>query len=122
MDPSGNEALHHDCSLRVESTGLHYSWTHEGNAIEGQLRFEQEKLFWQDAWHQPEAKLCQVCPEAWGLCTARFEYGPPGETPWGWRIMLSQRPDETLVLQMTNITPWGEEGRALRMLFTQQEL
>lgn len=37
---------------------------------------------------------------------------------WGWQSKLSERPDGTLVLQMTNFAPWGEEGRAARMVFT----
>ena len=28
------------------------------------------------------------------------------------------RPDESLVVQMTNIAPWGEEGRAVRFTLT----
>jgi len=35
---------------------------------------------------------------------------------WGWRIALCHRaPTGELVLQMTNIAPWGEEARAVRM-------
>ena len=47
-------------------------------------------------------------------------YGDGGPR-WGWRMMLSLRPPfegapESLVLQMTNIAPWGEEARAVRMV------
>jgi hypothetical protein len=41
-------------------------------------------------------------------------YGP--DRDWGWRIGLSLRaPTGELVLRMTNIAPWGEEARAVRM-------
>jgi hypothetical protein len=35
-------------------------------------------------------------------------------TVWtdSWQSKLSEGPDGSLVLQMTNITPWGEDGRA----------
>jgi hypothetical protein len=42
-------------------------------------------------------------------------WGP--ERDWGWRIGLYLRPTDELALQMTVITPWGEEGRAVRMVF-----
>ena len=43
---------------------------------------------------------------------------PAGEGPdWGWRLRVCLRTmgPERLVLQMTNVTPWGEEARAVRM-------
>ena len=41
-----------------------------------------------------------------------------GEGPdWGWRTSVAQRPSGELVLQMTNIAPWGERARAVRMVF-----
>jgi hypothetical protein len=33
---------------------------------------------------------------------------------------LSERPSGELVLQMTNVAPWGEEQRAVRMVFTRK--
>lgn len=59
-----------------------------------------------------------------------FGTGPAGNTysggegpPWGWRLIVSLRPSfegapESLVLQMTPLTPWGEEARAVRMVAT----
>jgi len=49
----------------------------------------------------------------------RFEQvlDPAGEgPPWGWRVAVAHRPSGELVLQMTNIKPWGEDGRAVRMI------
>ena len=45
------------------------------------------------------------------------EYQVGDEPNWVWCSILSKRPDGALVLQMTNIAPWGEEGRAVRMVF-----
>ena len=53
--------------------------------------------------------------EGWALFTVQGTYGA-GEGPdWGWRSQLSVRPlgAGQLVLQMTNIAPWGEETRAV---------
>jgi hypothetical protein len=44
-------------------------------------------------------------------------YDVPSTLSWGWESKLTERPDDSLVLQMTNIAPWGEEDRAVRMLF-----
>ena len=49
------------------------------------------------------------------ICTR----GPQAE--WRWRIGLSVRePSGELVLQMTNVAPWGEETRAVRMICTRR--
>jgi hypothetical protein len=57
---------------------------------------------------------CRRLSEARGLFQIQGEYGPDAD--WGWRTALSLRtPTDELVLQMTNIAPWGEEARAVRM-------
>lgn len=58
-------------------------------------------------------------PEADGtaLVNVRFAYPAPEGPDWGWRIAVCERPSGELVLQMTNVTPWGEEARAVRMVF-----
>ena len=52
-------------------------------------------------------------PSTWALATVQYTY----MENWGWRINLCFRePTGELVLQMTNIAPWGEEARAVRMV------
>lgn len=53
-----------------------------------------------------------------GLFTVKSTYEVPSNPNWGWQSKLTELPDGTLVLQMTNIAPWGEEGRAVRMIFS----
>jgi len=75
-------------------------------------------ITWTDSWHQSKLVECAELPKAWGLFALHYTYAA-GEGPdWGWRTIFSQRPTGELVLQMTNLTPWGEEARAVRMIFT----
>ena len=66
-----------------------------------------------ELWLDPEGNEAKRCE-----CTIAV---PAGDgPPWGWRTKLSLRAmgGEGLVLQMTNIAPWGESGRAVRMVAT----
>jgi hypothetical protein len=118
IDPLGNETLHSDATLRVEGDGLSYTWAYDGKAQRGSLRLTDAGLSWRDSWHQPEPVELTPIDDALGIVTAGYSY-PAGTGPdWHWRIKLTQRPDSTLVLAMTNIAPWGEEARAVRMIFS----
>jgi hypothetical protein len=117
LDPSGNEAAISECTLAINSGVLSYTWTYEGDRKTGSFTFHENGTTWSDSWHQPEPVQCEYIQEAWGLFTVGYSYAVPSGPNWGWRSKLSQRPDGSLVLQMTNIAPWGEEGRAVRMVF-----
>ncbi|MEM7061861.1 MAG: hypothetical protein AAF572_01700 [Cyanobacteria bacterium P01_B01_bin.77] len=116
LDPNGNEANVSECILAFESRVLTYSWAYEGETKTGSFIFDDDGATWTDSWHQPEPVRCQNLSDAWGLFTVEYSYSVPSGPDWGWRSKLSQRPDGSLVLQMTNIAPWGEEGRAVRMI------
>jgi len=96
---------------------LHYSWSYQGEAQNGKFTFSETGASWVDSWHQPSLATCTNVAAAKGLFTVEHVY----EIDWRWRSQLSKRPDGNLVLQMTNITPWGEEGRAVRMIFTSEK-
>ena len=67
-----------------------------------------------DSWHQPEPMPCDHVDGTRALVEVRGRYG--ADLDWGWRIGLCLRaPTGELVLQMTNVAPWGEEARAVRM-------
>ncbi len=120
LDPEGNDAALSECSLEVNSTGLSYSWSYEGELKTGAMMLMEEDASWVDSWHQSEQVKCHYLGGMLGLVTIEYSYPAPPGPDWGWRINLSQRPDDSLVLQMTNITPWGEEGRAVRMIFQKE--
>jgi len=118
IDPLGNEASFSDASLSVRSDALSYTWVYKGRSQQGQIRFTEDGMHWRDSWHQPDSVQIEPIDDALGMMTARYAY-PAGSGPdWHWRIKLSQRPDSTLVLAMTNIAPWGEEARAVRMILS----
>jgi hypothetical protein len=117
LDPEGNSVDRSDSTLRIEADAIHYTWSYEGQPHEGCFTFEGNGAMWLDSWHQPEPTVCGGVPGAAGLFTVEHTYGPE----WGWRTKLSERPNGDLVLQMTNVAPWGEEGRAVRMTFTRTD-
>ena len=118
LDPEGNKGESFACSLVFETDVLHYTWSYEGQTQKGSFTFNEGEAIWTDSWHQPKPTKCVDVPNAWGLFTVEYSYDMPSSPSWDWRSKLSERPNGELVLQMTNIAPWGEEGRAVRMIFT----
>ena len=116
LDPAGNEAECCYCTLKIEAAVLRYRWFRDGSEQNGQLRLTGDGASWQDSWHRREAVACTFTPGNRALFTVEYDYPAPPGPDWSWRLRLAQRPDGQLVLQMTNITPWGEEGRAFRMI------
>ncbi|MEM1254083.1 MAG: hypothetical protein AAGI69_16755 [Cyanobacteria bacterium P01_H01_bin.21] len=117
LDPEGNRVDTSECTLAIELDVLSYTWVYEGEPKTGAFTLHKDGATWTDSWHQPEPAHCRYLSDAWGLFTVEHSYSAPSSPDWGWRSKLSQRPDDSLVLQMTNIAPWGEEGRAVRMIF-----
>ena len=114
LDPMGDNADRSDCTLAVEDGVLRYTWSHEGKEHQGSITLNEQGAAFTDSWHQPVPMQCRALPDAPGLFQVQGSYGPQAD--WGWRIGLFVRtPTGELVLQMTNITPWGEEARAVRM-------
>jgi hypothetical protein len=116
--PEGNSVVQYDCELHIETDAIHYTWFYENEIKKGGFIFNEKGAVWSDSWHQPKSVACLNVPDTWGLFAVKNSYDVPSSPSWGWRSKLSERPDGTLVLQMTNITPWGEEGRAVKMVFT----
>ena len=121
LDPAGNEAYLYDCTLQLSPQSIDYEWVYEGVTKRGAFTFSGERPTWVDSWHQPTITQCTRI-DAWGLFTLHNTYDVPSNPAWGWRSKLSERPTGELVLQMTNITPWGEEGRAVRMIFSRKTI
>jgi len=121
LDPEGNKAARYECGLKSEPDAIYYTWSYENETKKGCFTFNESGAVWIDSWHQPKSVQCIILPKAWGIFTVNHTYDVPSSPSWGWQSKLSERPDGTLVLQMTNITPWGEEGRAVRMVFTREK-
>lgn len=106
-----------DATVRIEGTRVHYTWSFEGKPQQGELVLTDEAATWQDSWHQPGGVALEPM-KRWG---ARFRGGysyPAGDgsPDWHWTMSLLQRPDGSLVITMTNVTPWGEEAPAVRLV------
>ena len=120
LDPLGNEATHYDCTLRIEADAVRYTWDYEGKTHEGSLALDADGARWTDSWHQSQPVRCTRHDDDWGLLSLRSTYGAGDGPDWGWHTTLALRPSDQLVLQMTNVTPWGEHGRAVRMVFDRE--
>lgn len=119
LDPLGDDVVRSDCTISVDEDIVRYTWSHEGEAHEGSITLAKDHADFVDSWHQPQPMTCQLVVDALGLFQVQGEYGP--QSDWRWRTGLSLRaPTNELVLQMTNVAPWGEEARAVRMICTRQ--
>jgi hypothetical protein len=115
LDPPGDQAIRSDCTLSVEGNVVRYTWSHESKPHEGSITLGDDGADFVDTFHSPEPMKLGSVAAAKGLFQVQGVWGP--ERDWGWRIGLYLRPTDELVLLMTVITPWGEEGRAVRMVF-----
>ncbi len=118
IDPAGNDTLTSDAELVAVDGGLDYRWSFRGTPQEGELRFTGNGATWKDSWHQPAAVELEPVRAHGALFAGEYSYEAGTGPDWHWRIKLVQRPDDTVVLLMTNIAPWGEEVRAVRMVFS----
>lgn len=123
LDPLGNTADHSDCTIAIEDAAINYTWSYQGNAHTGSLRLRaaasgESGADFSDSWHAKEPMSCEHVAGLHCLLNVSGTY----HGDWGWRISLCHRaPTDELVLQMTNVAPWGEEGRAVRMICTRDD-
>lgn len=120
LDPLGNHAHLSPCTLHVELDGVRYTWAHEGTSHEGRIALDATGGTFTDTFHNPGEMRCEHGGRAGALFDLVGSYAAGDGPRWGWRLLLALRPSndgepEALVLQMTNITPWGEDVRAVRM-------
>ncbi len=118
LDPLGNEATVSPCTIHIDGDVVLYTWTYEAKPQEGRISLAADGASFTDTWHQPTPMRCRTVAGNGGFFLVQGSYGPDAD--WGWRIGLALRPSGELVLQMTNVTPWGEEGRAVRLTCRQE--
>jgi hypothetical protein len=69
---------------------------------------------WVDSFHTGTAIMFSTAPASDGCFAALGSYGDgQGGRRWGWRTEIEQPDDDTLVITMFNITPDGDEGKAV---------
>lgn len=112
-DPLGDVAQTSDCTIAFDGDTLTYTWSYNGQAHVGTLKSTGGNAEFRDSWHQDTPVACEAVPGSPAIAAVTYAY----MENWGWRIILCHRsPTGELVLQMTNIAPWGEEARAVRMV------
>jgi len=117
LDPQGNEVAVSDCTLHVEPTAIRYTWSHDGTPHHGTLALRAGGADFTDTFHSPTPMACVAAPAPWALVDVLGTWSAGDGPPWGWRILVAHRPaSDELVLQMTIVKPWGEDGRAVRMV------
>jgi hypothetical protein len=107
-------------TLDIDAGKVSYTWFADGKPQQGTLTLGERGVTWIDSWHQPKAVELSPVPGAWGLLALQYTFAVPKSPDWGWKIVLAQRPKDELVLQMTNVFPWGEETRAWRLVVTRK--
>jgi hypothetical protein len=117
LDPKGNEAAVSDCTCTVEDGTVRYTWSHEGKEHKGSIELREGGAVFHDTFHSADPMEFKPWPVPGAVFSVIGSYSVGGGPAWGWRIVLAVRPSDELVLQMTNVTPWGEDGRAVRMVF-----
>lgn len=117
LDKLGNDAKLCDCTIAVEPGAITYGWSYEGAAQTGRIALRADGADFSDTWHSPTAMACAAAPAPWALLDVLGTFSAGDGPDWGWRITLAHRPaTDELVLQMSVIKPWGEHGRAVRMI------
>lgn len=116
LDPLGYEVHRCECEIEIADGAIHYRWSHEGTPHTGKLALRPDGADFTDSFHSSTPMAFVNVANRWGLVDVFGTYPAPDGPAWGWRIILAHRPTGELVLQMTNVTPWGEEGRAVRMI------
>ena len=109
-DPLGDVVETCEAQLEI-GADVKYTWSYEGKAQQGTVTLTETGADFTDTWHQPDILHCTSLSSKALLCVEGTYMDV-----WGWRIALCYRePTGEVVVQMTNIAPWGEEARAVRM-------
>ena len=87
-----------------------YSYVVRLKPHEGSLTVTDAGADFTDTWHQPTNMPCLRAGRGRALLEVSGTYGAGAGPDWGWTTKIALRPSGELVIQMTNITPWGETG------------
>ena len=72
---------------------------------------------WIDSWHMNDKLMvCRGVVDSSGRLSVRGPYEAPPGPDWGWRIEVTPG-DTGLTIAMWNVTPEGEESRAVEATY-----
>lgn len=117
-------------TIRVVGGGrflLHeYRGSFQGAAQDGvalcavHLDAQNFETAWVDSFHTGTAIMSSSGPiEAGFSALTSYTYGQGGP-PWGWRTTFEQPSDDELLITMMNITPKGEECKAVETRYSRK--
>lgn len=116
--------------LRLTAQGkiatLEYTWAYEGEPQQGFLMISQIEetavAAWADSWHYQDGIMqMNGAAEASGELWVKGSYPAPPGPDWGWRLALHPDAADQFRLVMYNISPDGEEMRAVEAVFSRAE-
>lgn len=105
---------------------LEYTWAYDGEPQQGFLMMSQidetAVAAWADCWHYQDGIMqMNGAAEASGVLWVKGSYPAPPGPDWGWRLALHPDAADQFRLIMHNISPDGEEMRAVEAVFTRAE-
>lgn len=104
--------LHLDRAALDQYLLAQYTWSHDGEPHQGTMIFGENECAWVDSFHTGGAIMRF---SATGPFVYLGSYGAGDGSPdWGWRIAWKSESD-AVHLEMTNITPDGQEEWAVRV-------
>lgn len=102
-----------------------YTWAYEGTPQRGTLTVHAEPdaggvaAVLSDSWHTGGKPMAfRDDADSDGLVALLGTYAAPPGPDWGWRIVVDARGADAFHMLMDNITPEGEETRAVEARFT----
>jgi hypothetical protein len=102
-----------------------YTWTYQEKPQEGSflVGFDAKaatvSTHWIDSWHNgPNVLACTGPADESGTLTVLGSFPAPPGPDWGWRIAIEPRPATAIRIEMTNISPEGEEYPAVEATYS----
>lgn len=105
--------LQHEYSGSINGKPLHGTALYGYNIATG--LFES---CWVDSFHNGTSMMLSRGPVHSKIFSVLGSYGVPDNSPpWGWRTTIELTDDAALLITMYNITPDGEEAKAVETLY-----
>lgn len=103
---------------------VEYTWMSEGKPQEGLMLVGVQDAegtiaaTWVDAWHNGDNLMaCTGRTEPDGSLTFMGHYKAPTGPDWGWKTTISPPSGHTFRVVMYNVTPEGQEMKAVEMMY-----
>jgi hypothetical protein len=102
---------------------LAYDWTYDGRTCDGVLvvvlngKGRSATASWVDTFHMSDAFMVSRGTVAGARVDMRGSYAAPPGPDWGWRTVVEADAHDTLRVVMYNVTPEGQEARAVEAIY-----